>query len=483
LGQDYLYGGAGNDTADYTTFNGNATYDLGLGTANLGVFTETMSGFENIKTGAGNDTILGVAGDPDRYGQRSGNNISTGSGNDEIAGSAGNDTIDGGGGNDFILGGAGNDYIQGGLGQDYLDGGSGGYDTVDYRTFSGKGIYDLRSGSADLTGAFTETMLNFENLYAGAGDDIIFGVDGNYSSPAAFIENLLDGGAGNDYIQGGSGKDEIIGGAGNDTILAGDGNDYVQGGLGQDYLNGGAGTDDTVDYTTFNGGGTYDLGLGTANLGVFTETMLNFENIMTGSGNDTIIGSDTANGIRSGEGNDTLSGGSERDYLDGGSGNDTLYGGDSDDDLVGEGGNDIIDGGSGNDTLFGNAGDDYLNGGTSDDRFFFGGDILDGASNTIANLLGVDTIADFTKTQDKITLSKGTFLNITNAAGELSFATAISDTAAAFSDAKIVFSTSSNKLFYNQNAAGNDFGPNGGAFAVVNIVGGGSLALGDFTLD
>jgi Ca2+-binding RTX toxin-like protein len=483
-GQDYLYGGLGNDTVDYTTFNGGGNYDLATGFANLtGAFIETMNSFENIKTGAGNDTIYGVAGDPNNYNQRSGNNISAGGGNDTIYGSIGDDIIYGGAGDDFILGSAGNDFILGGLGQDFLDGGSGGYDTVDYTTFSGNGIYDLRTGFALLTGAFTETMLNFESLYAGAGDDFIYGVDGNYSSPGGLVNNQLNGGAGNDFIRGGSG------------------NDYIQGGLGQDTLDGGDNifetSGDTADYTTFNGNGIYDLNAGTANLGVFTETMLNFESILTGAGNDTITGGsggatgkfvdagagndlinwDYGGSIYGGDGNDTIVTGSYgKHFIYGGAGNDTIECAYGEDVVYGDDGDDIIQGGQSNDTL---------NGGAGNDRFRFISSPLDGATYTVDVLFGLDTIADFTKTQDKIVLSTSTFLNITNAAGELSFATAISDTAAAFSDAKIVFSTSSNKLFYNQNGAGNDYGPNGGAFAVVNIVGGGVLASGisgDFTL-
>ncbi|NEP20477.1 MAG: calcium-binding protein, partial [Leptolyngbya sp. SIO4C1] len=60
--------------------------------------------FENINTGAGNDTIYGTGG---------ANRINAGAGHDRVYAGAGNDTITGGKGNDYLVGGLNNDVING----------------------------------------------------------------------------------------------------------------------------------------------------------------------------------------------------------------------------------------------------------------------------------------------------------------------------------------------------------------------------------
>jgi len=51
------------------------------------------------------------------------------------------------------------------------------------------------------------------------------------------------------------------------------------------------------------------------------------ENVTAGSGNDTLIGSNSANRLDGGAGNDTIRGGGDADTIIGGAGNDTLTGG------------------------------------------------------------------------------------------------------------------------------------------------------------
>ena len=62
--------------------------------------------------------------------------------------------------------------------------------------------------------------------------------------------DVIQGGAGNDFILGGDGDDQIFGGRGNDTLLGGDGVDLVMGELGNDTLYG---------YTTFGDDGDLDI--------------------------------------------------------------------------------------------------------------------------------------------------------------------------------------------------------------------------------
>ncbi|MFN6454846.1 MAG: calcium-binding protein [Nostoc sp. EfeVER01] len=129
---------------------------------------------------------------------------------------------------------------------------------------------------------------------------------------------------GNDFIWTGSGNDSIYGDSGEDTLKGWSGNDIISGGSDDDYMDGGAGID-TVDYTYWNGGGTYNLATGVASFpGFYNEDILNFENIITGSGNDNVIGSAANNTIITGAGNDYIKGGSGQDVLYGGAGADTF---------------------------------------------------------------------------------------------------------------------------------------------------------------
>ena len=197
-----------------------------------------------------------------------------------------NDSLYGGEGEDYIYGQQGNDTLSGGGGQDYMDGGAG-VDTVDYSYWNGGGTYNLATGVASFPGFYNEQILNFESIITGGGNDNIIGND---------LDNRIEGG---------------------------DGNDTLSGGGGQDYMDGGVGID-TVDYSYWNGGGTYNLATGVASFPSFyNEQILNFESIITGGGNDNVIGNGLSNRIETGSGNDTLSGGSGNDTLIGGTGYDT----------------------------------------------------------------------------------------------------------------------------------------------------------------
>ncbi|MBX9254865.1 M10 family metallopeptidase C-terminal domain-containing protein, partial [Desmonostoc muscorum CCALA 125] len=146
---------------------------------------------------------------------------------------------------------------------------------------------------------------NWTNLNVGGNFQRANLGDGNYARGHVFnalqfngdtrslIENA-NGGSGNDNINGNSANNVLRGNAGNDTITGGGGDDYMDGGTGID----------TVDYTYWTGGGTYNLGTGVASFpGFYNEEILNFENILTGSGNDNVIGSEANNRIITGAGN------------------------------------------------------------------------------------------------------------------------------------------------------------------------------------
>ncbi|WP_282029872.1 calcium-binding protein, partial [Paracoccus marcusii] len=261
-----------------------------------------------------------------------------------ILAGGGNDSIEGGGGNDTIFGGDGNDTIQGGAGADSLVGGAGS-DTLDYSENTAGVTINLGTNTASGGTAQGDTISGFENVIGGsgndtltlsntagsadggAGNDSITGGEGNDTLNGGDGNDTLNGGLGNDALDGGAGADALNGGTGNDTISGGDGNDTIQGGAGADSLLGGAGTD-TLSYSEDTAGVTVNLGTNTASGGTAQgDTINSFENVIGGSGNDTLTLSNTAGSADGGAGNDSITGGTGNDTISGGDGNDTIQGG------------------------------------------------------------------------------------------------------------------------------------------------------------
>jgi hypothetical protein len=158
-----------------------------------------------------------------------------------------------------------------------------------------------------------------DTIDGGAGNDLLSGGAGN---------DLIDGGAGNDIVNGENGNDVLTGDAGNDSLNGGSGNDSLQGETGADIFAGGAGKD-TVTYTekivdlTLDIDGKADDGIAGEKDNIKTDV----ENVIGGSGNDTITGSSGANTISGGSGRDNISGESGNDIIEGEAGDDTLNGG------------------------------------------------------------------------------------------------------------------------------------------------------------
>ena len=112
-GNDSLFGDAGVDTAVYAT-SSDVTVNLEWGFSNsAGLGDDTLSGVENITTGAGDDLIVG---------SEVANVIRAGSGVDNIFAGAGADTLYGDDGADVLGGGEGLDTLYGGAGADFLNG-------------------------------------------------------------------------------------------------------------------------------------------------------------------------------------------------------------------------------------------------------------------------------------------------------------------------------------------------------------------------
>jgi Tol biopolymer transport system component len=130
-------------------------------------------------------------------------------------------------------------------------------------------------------------------------------------------------------------------------------------------------------------------------------------NLVPGDTNNTtdLFVSDTGNppGVINTPGNN-INGTPGNDNLTGTNGSDNISGLDGDDALTGLRGNDILVGGGGSDNLSGGKGFDTLNGGLGNDN------LVGGAGNDVFVLgaaLGVDTISDFTNSQDTIQLING----------------------------------------------------------------------------
>ncbi|MBT6094153.1 MAG: hypothetical protein HOH04_04680, partial [Rhodospirillaceae bacterium] len=377
-GDDFISGGAGNDTIDGgagndtlaggegdDVVNGGTGDDLIVGgdlaegttvsVSDDGVVTQTVTTTdENGETvtlttvaddaviGAGDDTLSGGDGDDVVIGGAGDDVIDGGAGADTLVGGIGDDKVSGGDGDDTAFGGEGNDFIEGGEGSDVLDGGAG--DDIMIGGSFGEGATAVRV-SDDGTVMVTDE----EGIETVLGDDEVVG--------ASQHADVIDGGAGDDIVIGGLGHDILQGGDGNDILVGGQGSDTIEGGAGDDVAFGGTGSD------TFVGGegsDTYDGGEGTDTLS-YADAEAGFNiviNMKDGQAYDSAdsvgpwVDLDNFSGIEhviTGAGDDTLIGSNGADTLDGGAGDDYIEGGYGDDVLIGGGGNNILSGGYGND--------------------------------------------------------------------------------------------------------------------------------------
>jgi Ca2+-binding RTX toxin-like protein len=347
---DNVYGGSDRDTVSYAERLNPVTVTLD-GAGNDGEAGENdfvAADVENVTGGKNNDTLTGDGQD------------------NKLVGGPGNDTLDGKGGQpDELYGEAGNDTLDGGPAGSIIDLLDGGADTdmVSYasRTNGVTIMLGVTSGQED-------KIVNVENAVGGAGDDTIQGTDGPNVIFGAGGNDGLEGKDGDDTLNGGDGNDTIWGKGGKDTIAAGDGADTIMGGDGPDWISAWTGVD-TVTYEDHSAGVTVTLD-GTANDGAAGEAdnvLPGAENLVGGSGGDTLTGDGGPNTIVGGKGVDTLNGLAGADQLDGGPGKDVLNGGDNGDTLAGGTDDDQLYGDAGVDTLRGGPGNDQLHGGTEGD--------------------------------------------------------------------------------------------------------------------
>jgi Ca2+-binding RTX toxin-like protein len=384
----------------------------------------TASGLSLLYGQAGNETITGTEGRDDIYGGLGADILNGGGNNDDffVAGAeALGDIYDGGAGTDYIRMTADTEFnaansftnitaiVNGGFTMNLAAG-----ETID---FSGMN----RSGAGFAVGtASNETYIGFENADAiramGGADNISTG-NGNdsvYVSGTDSLGDVLDGGAGTDYlrleadsyfnsantftnmervINGGfdmildlgttidlshmlrSGAGGIVGSSTADTIIGFSNADVVRGMGGADTISTGDANDSIYVSGTDSRGDILDGGAGTDYLRLEADSYFNSANTFTNvefvifNGFNMIVDSgstvDLSGLLRSGTGqihgstgNEDITGMNNNDLLYGFAGDDILRGGNGNDDIYGGADNDVIYDGDGLDDLYGEGGAD-----------------------------------------------------------------------------------------------------------------------------
>ena len=271
------------------------------------------------------------------------------------------------------------------------------------------------------------------------------------------VENLILTGTANRNGTGNSLNNLMTGNSGNNTLIGNDGNDILDGGLGVDTLKGGAGND---TYVVDNLADVIDESL---NNGVDTAQSLN----------DYILGNHVENLVLLDDADLNGTGNNLANLITGNSGDNILNGGSENDTLIGEAGNDVLDGGIANDILYGRSGAD---------EFLYDSGVAFSAAD-----FGSDRIGDFNRSEgDQIVLGKTTFSLMSANGNGFSIADEFdsvnTDNAAKGSDARIVYSSETGNMFYNDNG-----GTIGGESILTNLSDDSGITLpsllpSDFTL-
>lgn len=267
---------------------------------------------------------------------------------------------------------------------------------------NGDGFDDLVIGTPNAAAlydpGYKQGMSHIVFGHAGDAQDWL-GTSADDTHFGSALADILNGAGGKDTLRGAGGDDVLIGGAGGDILDGGDGSD-------------------TVAFGTTPNSVTVDLAAGTSTghaLG--NDTLISIENIIGGSGDDSLSGDDGANRIDGGAGADTMTGrGGDDTYVVDNAGDQVIesrnaghdsvlasvaaytLGADVEDlTFIGSGGftatgntlANVITGGDGDDRLNGGRGADTLTGGLGDDVY-----VVDHKGDTVVELVGggFDTI-------------------------------------------------------------------------------------------
>ncbi|QDC09588.1 hypothetical protein FHY55_10185 [Oceanicola sp. D3] len=408
-GDDILTGGSGDDSFILENDFGNDTITGGETGETFGdeidataVTDDLAVTFSDPESGTISDGT-GIAGFAEIE------NVRLGAGDDSVTGSTGNDYIETGAGADTVEMGAGDDTVDLGAADGAVDtvvmGDGGGADTVfafeaptpnGDGTFTGADQIDV-SNMQDAGGdpvsvhdvvvtddGFGSAVLTFPNgesltlvgvsatdaadpnwlIAAGIpGDGIVSGTAGDDVIDTAYAgdphgdmvdsgdailpgeaanDDIIEAGAGDDTIYAGLGDDEVFGEAGDDTVM-------LEDGFGADSIVGGetGETDgDTLSAVQVTGDQTVTFTgaeAGTLSDGTDTASFSEIENVATGAGDDTVTGDAGDQTVDTGAGDDTIALGTGADTINAGSGDDVI--------TLGEAfGNDTITGGEGGET-------------------------------------------------------------------------------------------------------------------------------------
>jgi Ca2+-binding RTX toxin-like protein len=322
-GVDALVGGGGNDTYAVDVIDDVITELEGAG------YDTVIANNSYTLSAHLEELILIGTGDFDGFGNSTANVIRGNSGNNYLAGA---------GGDDLLVGGSGQ-------GDDTYDGGDDN-DTVTYASATQGITVSLLAGTASGSEIDTDTLVQIENVIAGAGADVVVG-DTN--------ANELSGGDGDDILDGYLGHDTLKGGADRDSLFGNNGNDILDGGEGADWHYGGAGNDtyyiddifDFIDegyrFPSLGGGGTdtlytsswwyFESSLNWAIDNFYIEeSAAGYHTTIVANGADNMIyGNSGDNNIYSNWGNDWIWAGAGTDHIDlsdrnsGASGANTVY--------------------------------------------------------------------------------------------------------------------------------------------------------------
>lgn len=293
-GNDIIFGGAGDDRIDGG--DGDDVIDAGEGN-------------DTVVAGAGRDVVLAGDGDDTLDGGAGHDFLDGGAGNDTLDGGDGRDIVDGGSGNDEIAGGAGDDVLLDGAGADVAKGGAGsdvvlasadrendvfdgneGFDALNYDASPAPVQIDVAMGVASGSEIGTDRFSDFEKVVGSSSDDKLIAGD---------APTILHGGNGDDVIADGAGAVVVDGGNGDDTVLVAvdQAADAFAGGEGADTLSFVA-----SEKPVFADGAEGIATVGSAAADRFSE----FEEIIGGSGNDTIVAGGVLQTMTGGDGDDTF---------------------------------------------------------------------------------------------------------------------------------------------------------------------------------
>lgn len=316
----------------------------------------------------GRDVIDGTAGD---------DVIVALDGDDKVHGRGGADTICGGNGADTITGGPGRDAVAVGRGADDVRGGQGSDILVEFSSDGCSGCLPFDTASRDDSPDFVSGGPGTDAVGAEGGDDTIVGgpgqdlslflsrftsvtidlTTGRAVSTAGGLDELRGiehvlGSINGDVIRGDVHANNLIGLWGQDVIDGGGGSDFVYALFTGSVLNGGE--DESADTLAlaWSEPSIVDLTAGYAmpsENDAFhqPDVIARFENVIGGSGDDSITGDANDNVLIGGFGNDGLGGGLGDDVVFGEFRNERQP---WVDELPG---NDLLDGGEGNDHLDG----------------------------------------------------------------------------------------------------------------------------------